>query len=81
MKKIFWLLICMLILFSGCQTTQSKAYDFDDSDDPVEYEEDEFPEWLKTIRRTEIVFAGSIPITLMVSSLAFTLYDNISGNE
>jgi hypothetical protein len=35
--------------------------------EPVPYKEDEFPQWLKDLRRAEIVFFGTLPFTLLVS--------------
>ncbi|MBT3273741.1 MAG: hypothetical protein HN368_11330 [Spirochaetales bacterium] len=35
------------------------------------YTDDEFPVWMHTLRRAEVLFIGSFPITMLFSSLAF----------
>jgi len=34
---------------------------------PEPYTDDEFPQWLKDLRRAEIIFFGSLPFTLLIS--------------
>jgi hypothetical protein len=41
------------------------------------YEDDEFPEWMHSVRRAEVVFFGAFPITLLFSSLAYDGYKSI----
>lgn len=41
--------------------------------EPAPYEEDEFPPWALSLRRGEIILIGSYPITLLVSSLTYSL--------
>ncbi len=35
--------------------------------EPVPYKEDEFPQWLKDLRRAEVIFFGTLPFTLLIS--------------
>ena len=35
------------------------------------YEDDEFPRWMHIARRAEVVFFGSFPITMLLSSLTY----------
>lgn len=35
------------------------------------YADDEFPQWLRDLRRAEVIFIGSFPITLLVTTLAY----------
>ncbi len=41
---------------------------------PQPYTADEFPQWLKDLRRAEIVFVGSFPITLFVTLESYDTY-------
>ncbi len=58
-KRILTLLCIMLLAFPVC------AYE--------PYRQDEFPQWSHDLRRGEIIFLGSLPITYGVSTLAFRL--------
>ena len=44
------------------------------------YEESEFPVWLRELRRAEIVFIGSFPITMLVSGLSYDGYRVVRGS-
>ena len=50
-----------------------------DSGTPVPYNKDEFPGWLRDIRRAEVITIGAFPITLLFSSLGYQLYRSITG--
>jgi hypothetical protein len=41
------------------------------SSDYEPYAEDEFPDWLEDVRRAEVVFIGSFPLTMLFTSLTF----------
>ena len=41
---------------------------------PQPYTQDEFPQWLKDLRRAEIVFVGSFPITLFLTLETYDTY-------
>ena len=47
---------------------------------PMPYEEDEFPQWIKDIRRAEVVLIGSIPFTMFVSIEIFDTYRFVSAD-
>ena len=36
------------------------------------YAEQEFPQWSKTLRRSETIFFGSLPISLTIASLGYS---------
>jgi len=44
-----------------------------ENDDPVPYEEEEFPSWVTGLRRAEIILFGSYPITLLAAQLVYGL--------
>jgi hypothetical protein len=44
----------------------------DSEHEPVPYTEEEFPDWLKALRRGEIIALGSLPLTFAFS---FIIYD------
>jgi len=50
-----------------------------DSGAPVPYSKDEFPGWLRDIRRAEVITIGAFPITLLFSSLGYQLYRSVTG--
>lgn len=43
------------------------------SDEPVPYEEEEFPRWALDLRRGEIIFFGTLPFSLFFTSLGYSL--------
>ena len=63
------ILLLMLFLLTG---TVSILYA--DNNTPEPYEEDEFPQWLKDIRRAEIIFFGSLPISIFLSIEGYEVY-------
>ncbi len=44
------------------------------ADSYVPYEDDEFPQWMHDLRRAEVVFIGSFPITLLLASLSYEAF-------
>ena len=44
------------------------------------YEDDEFPQWAKDLRRYEIIFFGTIPFTFFFSSFSYDFYRYASNN-
>jgi len=47
---------------------------FGDSVQPDPYEDNEFPQWAKDLRRTEIITLGSVPFTTLLVSLGYGTY-------
>mgnify|MGYP006312597933 CR=1 FL=1 len=43
------------------------------SDEPVPYEEDEFPRWALNLRRGEVIFFGTLPFSLLFTGLGYSL--------
>ena len=50
------------------------------SEDPVPYDPEEFPKPLRDLRRGEIIFFGSIPITFLLSGLGWELGQAAAGD-
>ncbi|MFW5994704.1 MAG: hypothetical protein ACOCRN_01240 [Spirochaetia bacterium] len=50
------------------------AQDFSGEDEPAPYDPQEFPEALRHLRRFEIVALGSVPLTVLFSSLGYRLH-------
>ncbi|MCD6397111.1 MAG: hypothetical protein J7L71_06190 [Spirochaetaceae bacterium] len=44
------------------------------------YQDSEFPQWAKGLRRGEIVFFGTIPFTFFISSFSYNFYIYASNN-
>ena len=51
------------------------------SEDPVPWDPAEFPKPLRDLRRGEIIFFGSIPITFLLSGLGWELGQAASGDR
>lgn len=45
------------------------------------YRQEEFPRWAHNLRRGEIIFVGSLPITYGVSTLAYSLVLSDGGDN
>jgi hypothetical protein len=69
----------MLLLSTGCTTVDNEPFELSESEEPAPYEEDEFPKWMEDIRRAEIVFAGSLPFTILVSNAGYGIYNLLSS--
>ncbi len=67
------LLLAFLIalLAPACALSQDRT--------PQPYTADEFPRWLKDVRRAEIVFIGSFPITLFLTLETYDTYRFVSN--
>ncbi|MFP4509264.1 MAG: hypothetical protein ACOC4I_00105 [Spirochaetota bacterium] len=55
-------------LFAVCVSVPLHA------DEPVPYEREEFPQLLRDMRRFEIVTLGSLPLTMLFTSLLYRTY-------
>ena len=64
------LLVIALLLVSPLWAQQSE----EQSTEPVEYAEDEFSTFMRSLRRGEIVMLGSFPITLFLTLEGFDIY-------
>jgi hypothetical protein len=68
MHKVRTSLFIFVLLFASLQLTFGEEIK-----KPVPYKEDEFPQWLKDLRRAEIVFFGTLPFTLLVSMQGYEI--------
>ena len=73
MKKISVFLI-FLLLFSFFNLCAESLPDYEP------YEDDEFPQWALDLRRSEIIFFGTIPFTFFATGLYFDIYRYTSSN-
>ncbi|MCK4541795.1 MAG: hypothetical protein KAU17_06125 [Spirochaetales bacterium] len=65
------LIMCVVLIVPvAADDVETKDTESEPSE-PVPYEKEEFPPWLRDLRRGEVIFFGSYPITLFVSSLAY----------
>ena len=70
--SILLLLMMFLVLNVPVTADDVEAEDTESEiSEPVPYDKEEFSPWLRDLRRGEIIFFGSYPITLLVSSLAY----------
>lgn len=49
--------------------------------EPIPYGDEEFSEGLRTLRRAEIIFFGSVPITFLLSGLGWELGQAAAGDS
>lgn len=80
MRKL--LLFVVIISIAGGSVFGQRGPDQEDEEagtPPVyePYEKDEFPAWMYSLRRAEVVFFGAFPITMLFSSLAYDGYSTV----
>lgn len=68
-----------LSFFSGCATVEDEVFQLTESDEPAPYTEDEFPGWAQDLRRGEIIFAGSLPFTILLANAGYGVYNLIAS--
>lgn len=68
--RVLLFFVSACLCFSG---TNASLIAQEKEAEPAPYEEDEFPPWALSLRRGEIILLGSYPITLLVSSLTYSL--------
>ncbi|MBA7608754.1 hypothetical protein ES703_15936 [subsurface metagenome] len=66
-KKLLWLIMLLSLLGSASFSEEQDRI-------PEEYQEDEFPALLRDLRRGEIIFLGSLPITLFFTFFTHDIY-------
>lgn len=69
-KKVIAVLLLICICFSVCALDMSKAQP---------YKEGEFPKWALDLRRGEIIFLGSLPVTYPITSLVMGAMNKEQG--
>lgn len=69
MKKFFLSLVSILLIFSFLPQGA-----FADSSSSTNYDDIEFPQWVKDLRRTEIITFGSLPFVTLWTILGYSLY-------
>ncbi len=57
------------------------AYLFAEDTTPVPYEQEEFPQALKDLRRFEIISLGSMPFIMLDSTLVYSTYKSLTAEE
>lgn len=69
MKKQFFSLIAIFLI---CLTFPQNAF----ADDPTagNYNDIHFPQWVKDVRRTEIITFGSLPFVTLWTTVGYSLY-------
>ena len=68
-----WLLLLLLFASGVSLSSEEKV--------PIPYEPDEFPQALRNLRRGEIIFFGSVPITFLLSGLGWELGQAAAGDS
>ena len=71
-KRYIVSFLLIFVIFPHAVFSQSDAGESEaavESREPEPYSEDEFPPWLRKIRRGEVTLIGSLPFTMFVSNL------------
>lgn len=77
MKKAFRLTaagvaVCFVLSLFSCASVPSDSSEEEEDTTPREYEEEEFPQWLRDLRRFEIVTLGSVPFLSIFVRLGYS---------
>ncbi len=70
MEKIILIFLCFI--FISIPNIYSDD-DITENNEPVPYEDDEFPVWAQKLRRAEIIMFGSIPLTILLSYFSYRI--------
>jgi len=68
-----------LILILHTLTLSAQEFKGPVTTDPLPYQDVEFPQWAHDMRRFEVIFFGSFPITYILSSFVFDM-TALAGN-
>lgn len=66
--RAFSIMLCLLILAAPLFCQEQSEWDY------VPYEEEEFPQWLLDVRRAEVIFIGSFPLSMLLSTLLYEAF-------
>ena len=71
-KKV--ILVLLLFLCLSPLAAQSDSDEFTGPyTEPLPYEEIEFPDWAWDVRRLEVIFFGSVPLTYILTNLVYDI--------
>ncbi|MCR5613927.1 hypothetical protein [Treponema sp.] len=73
MKKLFAVLFISISMLSTIYAQST-------STEPVPYKEDEFPQWLRDVRDTEIIILGSMPFVTLGVTLTYSFINLAQHN-
>jgi hypothetical protein len=68
-KDILFMVLFIVLL----SIPVSNIYSDNADNEPVPYEDDEFPVWAQKLRRAEIILFGSIPLTILLSYFTYKI--------
>ncbi|WP_407425665.1 hypothetical protein [Treponema sp.] len=68
MKKFFFTLISIFLIFSNV------TFAADSSTSTTNYDDINFPQWSRDLRRTEIITFGSLPFVTLWTTVGYSLY-------
>ena len=71
------LVLAWLLLSSGWAFAQQQAPA--PTRTPAPYTQDEFPRWLRELRRAEVIFVGSIPFTMFFTFEGYDTYRYVTN--
>ena len=72
--RVAWVAVCVVVAVGTPLAAQTEAFaGVEESDEPVPYTPEEFPQWSRDLRRAEIIAVGTFPIAMIVSGLFYDL--------
>ena len=78
MKRFFFMLV-LLSLYAPLHSESTNSEN--ESTEPAPYTMEEFPQWSRDLRRSEIVTLGSLPFVALSVSTAYSSYMYFSGKK
>ena len=79
MKTLSIVLCLLFILHPLFGATDAESTADDTTEEYKPYSIDEFPVWLQELRRAEIIFFGSFPVAMLLSTLGYEGFRSIRG--
>ncbi|MBN1697413.1 MAG: hypothetical protein JW881_07855 [Spirochaetales bacterium] len=76
-------IICLAVLLLSvvvCYSQESQGAGENKAETYAPYLDEEFPQWLKDVRRAEIILIGSIPFTMFLAIEAYDFYRFFSSD-
>ncbi|MDR2964263.1 MAG: hypothetical protein LBU88_00610 [Treponema sp.] len=73
MNKLFFLLLLITLLFTPLQELRAQSTDIA-SDKTIVFDPSTVPQWAKDLRRFDIILFGTLPFTMLFTTLGYDLY-------
>lgn len=81
MKRLFISAVIVFLFLRPSASFCAAQAESEEKNEPEPYEEAEFPQWAKDVRRLEIVSLGSVPFAALTVTLGYGAYLYYSGSS